>query len=297
MEFNDSLAMGMDDFTDHEDMVIPDELPMMAVRDVVVFNYMIIPLFVGRPSSVEAVNAALEGDKLLMLLTQKDATAEDPEPKDLYGVGMVCMVMRTLKLPDGRLKVLVQAVSKAKVKKYTQTEPFYQVKIKALPEVESESSDVATEALMRTVREQTEKIMSLRGILSADLMMIINNIEDPGRLADLVGSNLRLKIPESQAILEENDPKKRLQLVNDLLTKELEVSTVQAKIQSDAKEEMSKSQREYYLREQLHALQKELGDGDERGQEIDDLLRKLKKTKMPKTVRKEAKKNRLNVWI
>lgn len=290
MEFNDSLAMGMDDFTDHEDMVIPDELPMMAVRDVVVFNYMIIPLFVGRPSSVEAVNAALEGDKLLMLLTQKDATADDPEPKDLYDVGMVCMVMRTLKLPDGRLKVLVQAVSKAKVKKYTQTEPFYQVKIKALPEVETESSDVATEALMRTVREQTEKIMSLRGILSADLMMIINNIEDPGRLADLVGSNLRLKIPESQAILEENDPQKRLQLVNDLLTKELEVSTVQAKIQSDAKEEMSKSQREYYLREQLHALQKELGDGDERGQEIDDLLRKLKKTKMPKKVRKEAKK-------
>jgi ATP-dependent Lon protease len=290
VEFNDSLAMGMDDFTDHEDMVIPDELPMMAVRDVVVFNYMIIPLFVGRPTSVEAVNAALEGDKLLMLLTQKDATADDPEPKDLYDVGMVCMVMRTLKLPDGRLKVLVQAVSKAKVKKYTQTDPFYQVKIKALPEVESESSDVATEALMRTVREQTEKIMSLRGILSADLMMIINNIEDPGRLADLVGSNLRLKIPESQAILEENDPKKRLQLVNDLLTKELEVSTVQAKIQSDAKEEMSKSQREYYLREQLHALQKELGDGDERGQEIDDLLRKLKKTKMPKKVRKEAKK-------
>ena len=290
MEFNDSLAMGMDDFTDHEDMVIPDELPMMAVRDVVVFNYMIIPLFVGRPSSVEAVNAALEGDKLLMLLTQKDATADDPDPSDLYDVGMVCMVMRTLKLPDGRLKVLVQAVSKAKVEKYTQTEPFYQVRIKALPEVETETTDVATEALMRTVREQTEKIMSLRGILSADLMMIINNIEDPGRLADLVGSNLRLKIPESQAILEEHDPQKRLQLVNDLLTKELEVSTVQAKIQSDAKEEMSKSQREYYLREQLHALQKELGDGDERGQEIDDLLRKLKKTKMPKKVRKEAKK-------
>ncbi len=290
MEFNDSLAMGMDDFTDHEDMVIPGELPMMAVRDVVVFNYMIIPLFVGRPSSVEAVNAALEGDKLLMLLTQKDATADDPEPKDLYDVGMVCMVMRTLKLPDGRLKVLVQAVSKAKVKKYSQTEPYYQVKIKALPEVETESTDVATEALMRTVREQTEKIMSLRGILSADLMMIINNIEDPGRLADLVGSNLRLKIPESQAILEEHNPQKRLQLVNDLLTKELEVSTVQAKIQSDAKEEMSKSQREYYLREQLHALQKELGDGDERGQEIDDLLKKLKKTKMPKKVRKEAKK-------
>lgn len=293
MDFNDSLSIGMDDFTDHEDMVIPSELPMMAVRDVVVFNYMIIPLFVGRPSSVEAVNAALEGDKLLMLLTQKDATRDDPEPADLYDVGMVCMVMRTLKLPDGRLKVLVQAVSKAKVKKYVQTEPYSLVKIKPIVEAEAEEADeadVATEALMRTVREQTEKIMSLRGILSADLMMIINNIEEPGRLADLVGSNLRLKITESQAILEEADPVKRLSLVNELLTKELEVSTVQAKIQSDAKEEMGKSQREYYLREQLHALQKELGDGDERGQEIDDLFRKLKKTKMPKPVRKEAKK-------
>jgi ATP-dependent Lon protease len=280
----------MDDFTDYEDMVIPNELPMMAVRDVVVFNYMIIPLFVGRPSSVEAVNAAIAGDKLLMLLTQKDATLDNPKPDDLYNVGMVCMVMRTLKLPDGRLKVLVQAVSKAKVKKYTQTDPYYQVKIKPLPEKEAGETDVKTEALMRSVREQTEKIMSLRGILSADLMMIINNIEEPGRLADLVGSNLRLKITESQSILEELNPVKRLRLVNDLLAKELEVSTVQAKIQSDAKEEMSKSQREYYLREQLHALQKELGDGDERGQEIDDLLRKLKKTKMPKPVRKEAKK-------
>ncbi len=280
----------MDDFTDHEDMVIPSELPMMAVRDVVVFNYMIIPLFVGRPSSVEAVNAALAGDKLIMLLTQKDATRDNPGPDDLYTVGMVCMVMRTLKLPDGRLKVLVQAVSKAKVKKYVKTEPYCQVRIKPIVEAELEETDVATEALMRTVREQTEKIMSLRGILSADLMMIINNIEEPGRLADLVGSNLRLKITESQSILEEADPVKRLKLVNDLLAKELEVSTVQAKIQSDAKEEMSKSQREYYLREQLHALQKELGDGDERGQEIDELMRKLKKTRMPKPVRKEAKK-------
>jgi len=280
----------MDDFTDHDDMVIPEELPMMAVRDVVVFNYMIIPLFVGRPGSVDAVNAALDGDKLLMLLTQKDATQDNPGPEDLYKVGMVCMVMRTLKLPDGRLKVLVQAVSKAKVKKYVQTDPYNLVRIKTLTEDEVKETSVSTEALMRTVREQTEKIMSLRGILSADLMMIINNIEDPGRLADLVGSNLRLKITESQSILEEINPIKRLKLVNQLLTKELEVSTVQAKIQSDAKEEMSKSQREYYLREQLHALQKELGDSDERGQEIDELLTKLKKTKMPKSVRKEAKK-------
>jgi ATP-dependent Lon protease len=200
------------------------------------------------------------------------------------------MVMRTLKMPDGRLKVLVQAMSKARIKEFTRTDPSYEVAIEVIEEAEVEEISVEVEAMMRTVREQTEKIMSLRGILSADLMMIINNIDDPGRLADLVGSNLRLKIVESQSILEETDPVRRLMLVNKLLSKELEVSTVQAKIQNDAKEEMSKSQREYFLREQLHALQKELGDTDERTQEIEELEAKLKKTKMPKDVRKEAKK-------
>ncbi len=290
MDFNDSLSIGMDDLSDDENVEIPNELPMMAVRDVVVFNYMIIPLFVGRPGSIEAVNDALANDKLLMLTTQKDATKDEPEVDDLYSVGMVCMVMRTLKLPDGRLKVLVQAMSKARVSQYLQTDPFYQVEIDLIEDEEIEEISVKVEALMRTVRDQTEKIMSLRGILSTDLMMIINNIEEPGRLADLVGSNLRLKISESQSILEETHPIKRLKLVSTLLAKELEVSTVQAKIQNDAKEEMSKSQREYFLREQLHALQKELGDDDDRTREIEDLYKKLKKKKMAKKVRKEAKK-------
>ncbi len=280
----------MDDFSGNEDMEIPEVLPMMAVRDVVIFNYMIIPLFVGRPNSVEAVNEALAANKLLMLVTQKDATKDNPGVEDLYDVGMVCMVMRTLKLPDGRLKVLVQAMSKARIKEFKRQEPSFQVAIEVMEEEDAGPITVEVEALMRSVREQTEKIMSLRGILSADLMMIINNIEDPGRLADLVGSNLRLKIAESQSILEEVNPVNRLKLVGELLAKELEVSTVQAKIQNDAKEEMSKSQREYYLREQLHALQKELGDTDERIQEIEELERKLKKKKMSKSVRKEAKK-------
>lgn len=290
MEFNDSLSIGMDDFSNNDDITIPEVLPLMAVRDVVIFNYMIIPLFVGRPGSVEAVNEALAADKLLMLVTQKDATKDDPSEDEVYQVGMVCMVMRTLKLPDGRLKVLVQAISKARIVEMTQTSPSFQARIEEIEEQEAGPVTVEVEALMRTVREQTEKIMSLRGILSADLMMIINNIEDPGRLADLVGSNLRLKVVESQSILEETDPVGRLRLVKDLLNKELEVSTVQAKIQNDAKEEMGKSQREYYLREQLHALQKELGDTDDRLQEIEDLERKIKKAKMPKKIRKEAMK-------
>ena len=291
MENNDSLSTSMDDFAEStQDLEIPSELPMMAVRDVVVFNYMILPLFVGRPGSISAVNEAMGKDKLLMLVTQKDATKDDPEPDDVYQVGMVSMIMRTLKLPDGRLKVLVQALSKAQIRAYKQVDPHFQVEIELLDEEEDQEITVEVEALMRTVREKTEKIMSLRGILSSDLMMIINNIEEPGRLADLVGSNLRLKIGESQQILETMDPVKRLALVADLLHKELEVSTVQAKIQSDAKEEMSRSQRDYFLREQIQALKKELGDEDAYGQEIDSLRKKLKKKKMPKYARKEVKK-------
>jgi ATP-dependent Lon protease len=288
--FDDSIHANLDDFAERQDIEIPDDLPLMAVRDVVVFNSMIIPLFVGRASSVAAVNEALAQDKLLVLLTQKDSTQENPEPKDLYEVGMVSMIMRTLKLPDGRLKVLVQALTKAKIKEFTQKDPFFQVRLEVVEEQEMPEVTVEVEALMRTVREQTEKIMSLRGILSSDLVMIMNNIEDPGRLADLVASNLRLKIPEAQAILESFDPVEKLKLVAEYLNKELEVSTMQAKIQTEAKEEMTKSQREYYLREQLQALKKELGDVDERAQEIEELQEKIRKARMPIHAKKEATK-------
>ncbi|MDY0390422.1 MAG: endopeptidase La [Desulfobulbus oligotrophicus] len=291
MEFDDSLSTSMGDFDEQaQDLEIPDSLPMMAVRDVVVFNYMIIPLFVGRPGSIEAVNEGLAANKLLMLVTQKDATKDDPEEKDIYEVGMVSMIMRTLKLPDGRLKVLVQALSKARIRSFLQEKPFYRVEIDLIEEPESPEMTVEIEALMRNVREQTEKIMSLRGLLSSDLMTIINNIEEPGRLADLVGSNLRLKIAESQKILETIDPVARLRLVADLLHKELEVSTVQAKIQSDVKEEMTRSQREYFLREQIQALKRELGDEDSYSQEIEELRQQLRKKKMPKYAKKEARK-------
>ncbi|WP_417915822.1 endopeptidase La [Candidatus Electronema sp. JC] len=282
----------MDDFADSvQDADIPEELPMMAVRDVVVFNYMILPLFVGRPNSVSAVNEAMSGSKMLMLVTQKEVSSDKPEPDDLYEVGMVVQIMRSLKLPDGRLKVLVQALAKAKITDYKQKEPHFRVGI-ALVEEDEPSAEITVEieALMRLVREQTEKIMSLRGILSADLMGVVNSIEEPGRLADLVGSNLRLKVGESQKILETVDPLERLRLVANLLNKELEVAAVQAKIQSDAREEMSKSQREYYLREQMQALKKELGDDDSYTEDIEELQKKISKKKLPKHARKEALK-------
>ena len=271
MDINDSMTSELNDFHDSEGQEIPGELPLMAVRDVVIFNYMIIPLFVGRPASVGAVNDAMSKDKLLMLVTQKDASLDEPQSEDMYDVGMVCMIMRTLKLPDGRLKVLVQALRKARVASFVQEEPHHIARIELIEDEEVEEVSVEMEALMRNVREQTEKILSLKGIMSSDLMVILNNVEEPGRLADLVVSNLQLKVSESQAVLETFDPAQRLKKVAEYLQKELEVSTMQAKIQSEAKEEMSRTQREYYLREQLQALKKELGDIDERSQEMDEL--------------------------
>lgn len=290
MSINDSLTTGMTDFPDFEDKDIPEQLPMMAVRDVVVFNYMIIPLFVGRAASVSAVNDSLSKNKFLLLVTQKDASIDEPGPEDIYRVGMVCMIMRTLKLPDGRLKVLVQALSKAKIEEIVQEDPHFIAKVTLVQDQEIAEIDVEIEALMRNVREHTEKILSLKGIMSSDLMVILNNIEEPGRLADLVVSNLQLKTSESQVVLEIFDPVERLKRVSEFLHKELEVSTVQAKIQSEAKEEMGRSQREYYLREQLQALKKELGDVDDRSQEIEELRQKLTKMRMPPVAKKEGLK-------
>jgi len=290
VNIDDNLNPETDEIEEINERDIPSQLPVMAVRDVVVFNYMILPLFVGRPSSVGAVNEAMSRDKLIMLVAQKDAAVDEPETKDIYRVGMVCMVMRTLKLPDGRLKVLVQAVNKARIIAFAQETPFLLADVEVLHDQEIPEIDVETEALMRNVREQTEKILALKGIMSSDLMVILNNVEEPGRLADLVVSNLQLKVAESQSVLEILDPLARLRKVADFLQKEMEVSTVQARIQSEAKEEMGRSQREYYLREQLQALKKELGDIDERSQELDELREKFNKTRMPPEVKKEGLK-------
>ncbi len=284
------MTGGFEDFAEQDQPDIPEVLPMMAVRDVVVFNYMIIPLFVGRPASVSAINEALTKDKLLMLITQKDATVDEPGPDDIYRTGMVCMIMRTLKLPDGRLKVLVQAMNKAVIREFVSTSPHFTVRIEPIEEPEVEEITVETEAMMRNVREQTEKLLSLKGIMSSDLMVILNNIEEPGRLADLVVSNLHLKTSESQSVLEIIDPVARLRKVNEFLNKELEVSTMQAKIQSEAKEEMGRTQREYFLREQIQALRKELGDIDDRSQELEEMREKVKKMRMPEEAREEALK-------
>ncbi len=273
---------------DGEPVEIPDTLPLLPVRDVVVFTYMVLPLFVGRDKSIRAVDAAMAKDRLLLLSTQSDVAVENPTPDEIYGVGTVAMIIRMFKLPDGRVKVLVQGLSKARIIDYAETKPFYQVRIEQIPEQEVEKTSIEAEALMRNACEQTEKILDLRGELTGDVSAILSSIDDPGRLADLVASNLKLKVEQAQALLEMNDPIQKLHQVNELLSKELEVSAMQAKIQSDAREEISKTQREYFLREQVRAIHKELGDFDEKAQEIAEYTKKIKKAKMSKEAEKEA---------
>ncbi len=278
-----------------ERLIIPAELPLMPVRDVVVSPSMILPLFVGRERSIRAIEEANKSNRMVFLVAQKQVTKRNPEPEDMYEVGTVAVIMRFLRLPDNRVKILVQGISKARVIEYLQNEPFYRVSIEPIAEPKITEVSIEMEALMRNVKEQSEKILSLRGLLSPDVIKVLGSVENPIRLADLVVANLRLKVKEAQEIHEINDPIKRLQKVNEYLNRELQLSTVQAKIQSEAKEEMTRTQREYYLREQLRAIKRELGELEDKDDEIEEFHKKILKAKMPAYAEKEALKqlNRL----
>ncbi|MDP2862589.1 MAG: endopeptidase La [Desulfobacterales bacterium] len=275
---------------DEKEAKIPEIMPLMPVRDVVIFTDMLLPLFVGREKSVRAVEEAVRKDGFLLLVTQKDPNVENPGQDEIYRIGTVGRVLRMLKLPDGRVKALVQGVAKAKISDFVRQKSVYRVKIEKISEEPVTDITLEIEALMRIVRENSEKILAFRGELTGDVGSILEGINDPGKLADLVASNLRLKIDESQQILELIDPVDRLKKVNDLLSREVQLSAMQAKIQSDVKEEISKSQRDYYLREQMRAIHKELGDHDERAQELDDFKKKIKRAKMSKDAEKESEK-------
>ncbi len=273
-----------------EELDIPTLLPLLPVRDVVIFTDMVLPLFIGREKSVKAVEEAVAKDGFIFLATQKDSEKENPKPDDIYRMGTVGRILRMLKLPDGNLKALVQGVVRGKIKEYTQTDPPFKVNIETISEIAVPDINIELEALMRNVCEQSEKILSLRGELTGDVKSILNNIEEPGKLADIAASNLRLKTEESQVLLELVDPVKRLEKVNELLSREVDLSVMQAKIQSDVKDEISKTQRDYFLREQVRAIHKELGDQDEKTQEVEDYQKRIRKAKMPKEAEKEAKK-------
>jgi len=239
---------------------IPPVMPLLPLRDVVVFNYMIVPLFVGRDRSVQAVEAAATQGRHIFLCAQKDGQVEDPTVNDLYPVGTVALILRILKTPDGRVKALVQGVSRGRLVRLQDSGSHVSAQVEPLSEPETKAPEAEQEALIRFAREQCERILSLRGIPTGEIMSVLGNVNEPGRLSDLIAANLRLKMEEAQEILQCLDPMERLRLILTHLMHEAEVATMQIKIQTSAREGMDKAQKDYFLREQLKAIRKELGD-------------------------------------
>ncbi|HEY3121196.1 MAG TPA: endopeptidase La [Vicinamibacteria bacterium] len=275
---------------DEEPVKVPETLPVLPLRDIVIFPFMIVPLYVSRDRSIKAVDQALADNRMILLLAQKRQDDEDPGPDDVYQVGTVALIMRMLKLPDGRIRVLVQGIGRARVVSFEEGHPFLQARIESIPEPEVPEKGLEVEALMRNVKAALEKSANLGKAISPEVIVIATNMEEPGRLADLTASNLDLKVEGAQEILEAIDPVERLRRVHELMAKELEVLAMQQEISSQAKGEMDRSQREFFLRQQLKAIQSELGEGNELSEEIAALRDKAHKAKMPKPVLEEVER-------
>lgn len=270
-----------------------DHLPLLPIRDIVVYPFMILPLFVGRKSSMQAVDHSLnQTDRLILLASQKDITAETPSPSEIYELGTVAIIMRMRKLPDGRIKILVQGLSKARILEYTQEAPFFSAKLMKVDDIFADGKDVAISALMRTIREQLERVTSLGKILPDNILMILEDVNEPGRLADLVSSNLNLNVAEAQLILEILDPVERLHKINEILTREIQILAMQAKIKNVAKDGITKTQKEFFLREQIKAIKNELGDdhNSEALDEFTELRQKIVSANMPEEAYQESAK-------
>ncbi len=276
--------------TEFDRIDIPEVLPVLPVRDMVMYPAVILPLFVGRDMSINAVEKSLSKDRLILVAAQKDLTDEDPLPERMHTIGVVSQIMRMLRLPDGRVKVLIQGIRKARIEEYVQEKPTFLVRISTIDEPIITEITLEIEALMRYVKEEMEKVVSMGRMVPPDVLMVIDTIDEPGKLADIAAANLGLTVDKAQEILEIVDPVERLRRLSEILGKEIELLNMQAKILSQAKEEMSKSQRDYFLREQMKAIRTELGEGDERSDEVEELRKRIKKAKMPKEVEKEAKK-------
>jgi ATP-dependent Lon protease len=273
-----------------EPIKIPDVLPVLPLKDTVVFPYIILPLSVGRDRSVLAVDRALAESRVIMLVAQRDAAIDNPGEDDLYGMGTAAVIMRMLKLPDGRIRILVQGLARARVHHISQMEPYLQAKIERVEEPRAEAEALEIEALLRSVKESLDRAVSLGKAISPEVMVITANLEDAGRLADLAASNLDLKPTEAQAILETIDPIDRLRKVSEMIAREIQVLTMQQEISSQARGEMDKSQREYFLRQQLKAIQQELGEGEELAEEIATYRRLADEKGFPDEAREELER-------
>src|SRR5438094_610569 len=273
-----------------EPIKIPDVLPVLPLKDLVIFPFIIVPLSVSRETSINAVDQALAENRVIMLTAQRDFQTEDPGEDDLYRVGTVAIIMRMLKLPDGRIRILVQGLSRARIDYFIQTAPFFKAKITRIEVTATKERSLEIEALVRAVKQNLDRAVSLGKNISPEVMVIAANLDDPARLTDLAASNLDLKLEEAQQILETIDHVERLKRVNELLTREINLLTMQQEISSAAQGEMNKSQREYFLRQQLKAIQSELGEGEEVQEEIENYRKKIEEKAIPSEAREEVEK-------
>jgi ATP-dependent Lon protease len=267
---------------------IPTRLSVIPLRDMVVFPYLVVPLFVGRPMSLKALEKAMREDHLLVLVAQKDGEIQEPKPEDLYTVGCAASVLQELKLPDGTAKALIEGLKRVRILSLEKVDDHYEANIEVIEEKEGKNLEI--DALMKNIVTQFEKAAQLGKPIPREVLLAALNIESPGRLADFVAFHLNLKTAERQEILEAIDPQVRLEKVSFYLGRELEILEIGSRIQSRVKEQMDKAQREYYLREQLKAIQKELGVLDEREEEIQELKKKIEEAGMPEETKEKALK-------
>ncbi|MDR7556323.1 MAG: endopeptidase La [Armatimonadota bacterium] len=264
---------------------IPERLPLLPLKGTVVFPTQVQGLGVGRPKSLRALEAALERDRLIVLAAQRDDDINDPRPKDIYTVGTVCRVLQVGKQPDGVLQVIVEGLRRVSITEFPQEEPYFEVAVVLQADTVEKTPEV--EALMRAVLSQFERFARLARTVPPDQLVAASQAEDPGRLADLVAQHLTLKLEERQGLLEA-DPKTRLDQLNTVLTRELAVMELERKIHNRVRKQMEKSQREYFLKEQMKAIQQELGESDERQAEVNEYRKKIEAANLPEHVKQKA---------
>ena len=260
--------------------------PVLPLRDIVVFPHMIVPLFVGRDKSVRALEDVMKDDKQILLVTQKTAAQDDPAPKDLYEVGTIGTILQLLKLPDGTVKVLVEGSERAQISEFTDNEEFFQAYAAIMPEPATDEKELA--ALSRSVVSQFEQYIKLNRKVPPEVLVSINQIDEPGKLTDTIASHLALKIPEKQELLEAETIQARLEKIHGFMEGEIGVLQVEKRIRGRVKRQMEKTQREYYLNEQLKAIQKELGESEDGRDEVQELEERIGKTKFNKEAREKA---------
>ena len=270
----------------------PRTMPLLPLRDIIVFPHMVVPLFVGREKSINALEEAMAGDKELILAAQKKAKTNDPREEDIFPVGTIGHIIQMLRLPDGTVKVLVEGKGRARVIGFEQSTPFFSVEVEDIVEPDERSLELS--ALMRSVQGVFETYVKLNKRIPPEMLMSVQTIEEPGRLADTIVAHVNLKIKDKQELLETSSPQRRLERLYELMQAEIEILQVEKKIRTRVKKQMEKSQKEYYLNEQMQAIQKELGDRDEFKNELTDLEQKIKTKRMSKEAKdrclKELKK-------